>query len=231
MKCPNCEAEVVGKFCSYCGSELPKKEPNIHIEHNETIINNYGGNQKPNYDAIYEEEKMRARARGRIVAEAKAEADRQSAKATLIGFLVFAVIVVFVYLKISSWWDGITEDGIEPITKTSVEYENAIDINNNKDFFETFSDDKKDKWYRMSGTIENVSEHSFYIYVDEENNHFSIYLEDNINGNDFKEGQILTIVGHLSHGSINMIYFDHCIIDAVGNIMPNSEEKYFANEE
>lgn len=42
MKCPNCNAEVVGRFCSYCGSELPKKEPNIHIEHNETIYNNYG---------------------------------------------------------------------------------------------------------------------------------------------------------------------------------------------
>ena len=41
MKCPNCGAEVTGRFCSYCGSEIPKKDHDIHIEHKETIINNY----------------------------------------------------------------------------------------------------------------------------------------------------------------------------------------------
>lgn len=26
MKCPNCNAEVTGRFCSYCGSEMPKEK-------------------------------------------------------------------------------------------------------------------------------------------------------------------------------------------------------------
>lgn len=29
MKCPNCSAEVIGRFCPYCGSEMPK-EKDIH---------------------------------------------------------------------------------------------------------------------------------------------------------------------------------------------------------
>lgn len=38
MKCPNCGAEAkAGKFCEYCGSEIPKEQPNV------TINNNYYG--------------------------------------------------------------------------------------------------------------------------------------------------------------------------------------------
>lgn len=39
MKCQNCGAEVKsGKFCEYCGCELPKDNPNVNI------TNNYYGN-------------------------------------------------------------------------------------------------------------------------------------------------------------------------------------------
>lgn len=42
MKCPNCNAEVTGKFCEYCGSELPKEKDVTNINNNsKTIINNY----------------------------------------------------------------------------------------------------------------------------------------------------------------------------------------------
>lgn len=42
MKCPNCNAEVIGKFCEYCGSELPKEKNVTNINNNsKTIINNY----------------------------------------------------------------------------------------------------------------------------------------------------------------------------------------------
>lgn len=42
MKCPNCNAEVTGRFCEYCGSELPKEKSTTNINNNsKTIINNY----------------------------------------------------------------------------------------------------------------------------------------------------------------------------------------------
>ena len=34
MKCPNCGAEAKGKFCEYCGSEMPKEKATINITNN-----------------------------------------------------------------------------------------------------------------------------------------------------------------------------------------------------
>ena len=44
MICTHCGADVTGRFCSYCGSEMPK-EP---VQQNITIINNYN-NSNNNY--------------------------------------------------------------------------------------------------------------------------------------------------------------------------------------
>lgn len=42
MKCPNCGGEGTGKFCEYCGSELPKSAPDQVVNDNsQTVINNY----------------------------------------------------------------------------------------------------------------------------------------------------------------------------------------------
>ena len=44
MQCQKCGAEVKGKFCEYCGCELPKNGPdtiNYDSSSNTTIINNY----------------------------------------------------------------------------------------------------------------------------------------------------------------------------------------------
>lgn len=41
MKCPSCGAEVQGKFCAYCGSEIPQEEAPINI------TNNYYGDTAP----------------------------------------------------------------------------------------------------------------------------------------------------------------------------------------
>ncbi len=43
MQCPRCGAEAKGKFCEYCGSQMPRIAPET-INHNNshtTIINNY----------------------------------------------------------------------------------------------------------------------------------------------------------------------------------------------
>ena len=40
MKCPNCGAESTGRFCSFCGSEMPQQPV--------TIINNYYGDNITN---------------------------------------------------------------------------------------------------------------------------------------------------------------------------------------
>lgn len=42
MKCPNCGAEAKGKFCEYCGSEMPKEKTTINITNNY-----YVGTEKP----------------------------------------------------------------------------------------------------------------------------------------------------------------------------------------
>lgn len=34
VKCPNCGAEAKGKFCEYCGSEMPKEKTTINITNN-----------------------------------------------------------------------------------------------------------------------------------------------------------------------------------------------------
>lgn len=48
MKCPNCNAEVTGRFCEYCGSELPKEKSITNINNNsKTIINNYYSSPTP----------------------------------------------------------------------------------------------------------------------------------------------------------------------------------------
>lgn len=43
MKCPNCGAEGKGKFCEYCGCEMPRIAPETvnNNNSNTTIINNY----------------------------------------------------------------------------------------------------------------------------------------------------------------------------------------------
>lgn len=47
MKCPNCGAQVTGKFCEYCGAEMPRSAPetvnNIDVQDHSSrqVINNY----------------------------------------------------------------------------------------------------------------------------------------------------------------------------------------------
>ena len=41
MKCPSCGAETKGKFCEYCGSEMPQEKPTVNI------TNNYYGSTTP----------------------------------------------------------------------------------------------------------------------------------------------------------------------------------------
>lgn len=46
MKCPNCNGESGGKFCQFCGSEMPYQGPDTVINDNRTtIINNNTYNQ------------------------------------------------------------------------------------------------------------------------------------------------------------------------------------------
>ncbi|MDE7434449.1 MAG: TM2 domain-containing protein [Lachnospiraceae bacterium] len=45
MKCPSCGAESTGKFCNYCGCEMPRTAPeNVSTDnstHTTTVVNNY----------------------------------------------------------------------------------------------------------------------------------------------------------------------------------------------
>ncbi len=42
MKCPNCGAEVNGKFCEFCGTKMPEEATTLNI------VNNYYGNTSGN---------------------------------------------------------------------------------------------------------------------------------------------------------------------------------------
>lgn len=53
MKCPNCNAEVIGRFCSYCGSELPQESSvNIKGNQNTVITNNFYNKEIHNKEYI-----------------------------------------------------------------------------------------------------------------------------------------------------------------------------------
>ncbi len=96
MKCPYCGAEVTGRFCSYCGSELPKKEPNVHIEHNETIINNFDASKELDSNSIYQEEKLRAEAREKIAREEKRKADLEAGRRRNMHFWMWIFIILII---------------------------------------------------------------------------------------------------------------------------------------
>lgn len=56
MKCPNCNAEVTGRFCEYCGSEMPKEQPQQNISgQNVTVINNYYSTDSQDEEEIEED--------------------------------------------------------------------------------------------------------------------------------------------------------------------------------
>lgn len=54
MQCPNCGAHGNGRFCEYCGSELPRSAPETINNDNShtTIINNYYQSAPPQTENI-----------------------------------------------------------------------------------------------------------------------------------------------------------------------------------
>lgn len=56
MKCPYCNAEVTGKFCSYCGSEMPEEQTNMTVNGNIVINNYYGKDEDNDCEEEYEDE-------------------------------------------------------------------------------------------------------------------------------------------------------------------------------
>lgn len=52
MKCQNCGADGSGRFCEYCGTELPYRGPEvINNDNSNTVINNYYINSVETYGA------------------------------------------------------------------------------------------------------------------------------------------------------------------------------------
>ena len=54
MKCPSCGAEAKGKFCEYCGSEMPKENVVINITNNY-----YGGAEKQQSNKVQDTTKSK----------------------------------------------------------------------------------------------------------------------------------------------------------------------------
>lgn len=73
-----------------------KKEPNVHIEHNETIINNFDASKELNGDSIYQEEKLRAEAREKIAREEKRKADLEAGSRRNMHFWMWIFIILII---------------------------------------------------------------------------------------------------------------------------------------
>lgn len=54
MKCPNCGAEVSGKFCEYCGNEMPQEKPAVNITHN-YYTNNINNESSSNINRCHDD--------------------------------------------------------------------------------------------------------------------------------------------------------------------------------
>lgn len=213
MKCPNCGAESTGRFCSYCGSELPKKEPSIHIEHKETIINNYNKENPKTYGSIYAEEQMREQAREEIARKKAYERQRQQSKNLLISCLIIAGVFLFIWYKVSSWWNGLFDDGVDPIVVGSSEYNSVIDIDDNSDFVNNVLDNDEEKWYRITCVVDHNSDHNINsIKYGKDEKYFWIEMEDGL-GLPEMEGQTVTFVGYLDFYDSYHFVFTHCIIE------------------
>lgn len=96
MKCPYCGAEVQGKFCSYCGSELPKAQSITNVTDNShtTIINNYYGyqnasQQNPEPNISEEDTDFYTEPEVQEETQKKPPASDPSLKWTLFWFVVF----------------------------------------------------------------------------------------------------------------------------------------------
>lgn len=220
MKCPNCNAEVTGKFCSYCGSELPKNEPNIHIEHKETVINNYG-TSKPEYEDIYEEEKKCEIAREKIKQEKIDLENKKKSQGCLVTVALFAFIVFFIYSKITSWWNGVMESGHEETEKyvasKQEEYGNVVEsesgnvednivtpresdeiivVEDYVSLWENYTNDDAKRWYQITGRIYSINEDSLTVrdgLPDKATAFLNFNLNSNENLSGYREGDEITL--------------------------------------
>lgn len=239
MKCPNCNAEVTGRFCSYCGSELPRKEPNIHIEHNETIINNYR-KDKPEYDDIYEEEKTREMAREKIKQEKIDFENKKKSQGCLVTIAIFAFVVFFLYFKITNWWNDIMESGHEETEKyvasKQKEYENMAEsesenaedniiapresdeiftLENNVEFWENYSNDDMNRWYKITGRISSINGDIIELRDGLPDNFTAMivcYFNEGEDLSQFREGDTITFIGFSGNKLWDSLMMEHCFI-------------------
>lgn len=214
MKCPYCGAEVTGRFCSYCGSELPQEKPNIHIEHKETIINNYDSNKEPDYDRIYEEERMRQDAKDRILQEKLEEQRKIETQGCLVKVIIFLLFVGFIWYKVSMWWSGLFDDGVKPMKIGSEEYNEIINIDDNNYWADNADENDEDKWYRVTCLIDSNSDSSIdSVEYGSSGKYFYFSMEDNIELGEMGENTQVTVVGYLRTTGSGRLYFSHCILN------------------
>lgn len=234
MKCVNCGAEVTGRFCSYCGSEIPQKETNINIKQNGNIVNNYnyGNVTAKSYEEIYEEEKMREVAREKIIKAKqleekrkkeeherfiekqlevqRAEQERKSSNSMIIWIVVFGIL----FWRISSWWNGLFDDGIKPMKIGSEQYNSVITIEDNVIFCDGLNENYEGKWYRITFPVNRNYEDSIYSNDYGINNkYYYCEMEENIKLEEIKKDTFITVIGHLDRSESRRVYFSHCIIE------------------
>lgn len=243
MKCPNCGAESNGRYCSYCGSEMPVNGNQININHNEKIshtntTNNYYDSREKTYDDIYEEEKMRANARNRLNSEAQAS----QAKGCLITFLIFIGIIAFIWWKITSWWDGVLDNGrkktdeyvksqqIEAgeVTESESgdvddnivmprETDEIIDLDDYVSFWENYSDEDEHKWYRTNVRVYSISNDNTITARDGLPEGATAFLMFEFNSDvdlsNIREGDSIQVVGFSSMKIMKSLTFEHCYIE------------------
>lgn len=275
MKCPNCNGESTGRFCPYCGSEMPKEQTASTVN-GDVIINNYYSSIKDDdeeteivgidkiardivgkydssqkvlmikelreqtglglkeakdliekylrnindfnysknkwntYDKIYREEEMREKAREELARKKAYEESKRQGKGCLITLAFWGIVILFIFLKISSCNNEIEESKIQ----YPKENEKIISIENKERFLNKCDEGAKGKWYEITGYVNKYTDSKIEIMTDDSygayGEHFSLYFNEDVDLSTVKTGDKVVVIGKLSMSGNSSVIFENC---------------------
>lgn len=268
MQCPNCGAHGNGKFCEYCGSEMPKESSTTNIidNSNNTVINNYY-NSAPiknhaNYNKNIKHDKKEKKKKkqnkfylssifwliiffpvGLILMWSKKDFTKRT---RIIITTLFAILVLISpYMqdnkdkernekedyseqtledqKLKEDKNISDEAEIENIESNVVEEnfypresDEIITITDYVSFWQNYSNEDMNRWYRITGRISNIGENSFTIKDGLPDNFtamISCYFNEDVDLSAYRDGDTITFVGFSGNKLWDALMIEHCFLE------------------